>query len=154
MTHQEAAITKNEEQEKVNYLYMRFIDLLELPYKENKRVIDITCPLENEDVNYLSMRFMDFLELPYKENKKENKRVIDITCPLENEDKDFIVTITIKELNEKGVLKPSSEEVTLMTFLDFLNESDAREMDVTIPRWNEEVVVATIKISVQEKTVA
>jgi len=117
MTHQEAAITKNEEQEKVNYLYMRFIDLLELPYKENKRVIDITCPLENED-------------------------------------KDFIVTITIKELNEKGVLKPSSEEVTLMTFLDFLNESDAREMDVTIPRWNEEVVVATIKISVQEKTVA
>lgn len=115
MTHQEAAITKNEEQEKVNYLYMRFIDILEIPYKENKRAIDITCPLE---------------------------------------DKDVIVSITIKELNEKGVLKPSSEEVTLMTFLDFLNESDAREMDVTIPRWNEEVVVATIKISVQEKTVA
>ena len=110
-----AAITNHEEQEKVNYLSMRFLDILELPYKENKRVIDITCPLE---------------------------------------DKDVIVTISIKELNEKGVLKPSSEEVTLMTFLDYLNECDAREMDVTIPRLNGEVVVATIKISVQEKTVA
>ena len=115
MTHYEAAITNYEEQDKVNYLSMRFIDILELPYKENKRAIDITCPLE---------------------------------------DKDVIVSITIKELNEKGVLKPSSEEVTLMTFLDYLNECDAREMDVTIPRWNGEVVVATIKISVQEKTVA
>lgn len=115
MTHQEAAITKNEEQEKVNYLSMRFIDILELPYKENKRAIDITCPLE---------------------------------------DKEVIITISIKELNEKGVLKPSSEEVTLMTFLDYLSECEVREMDVTIPRLNGEVVVATIKISVQEKTVA
>lgn len=103
---------------------------------------------EQEKVNYLSMRFIDILELPYK----ENKRAIDITCPLE--DKDVIVSITIKELNEKGVLKPSSEEVTLMTFLDYLNECDAREMDVTIPRLNGEVVVATIKLSVKEKTVA
>lgn len=110
-----AAITNHEEQEKVNYLSMRFLDILELPYKENKRVIDITCPLE---------------------------------------DKDVIITISIKELNEKGVLKPSSEEVTLMTFLDYLNECDAREMDVTIPRLNGEVVVATIKISIKEKTVA
>ena len=110
-----AAITNHEEQEKVNYLSMRFLDILELPYKENKRTIDITCPLE---------------------------------------DKDVIITISIKELNEKGVLKPSSEEVTLMTFLDYLNECDAREMDVTIPRLNGEVVVATIKLSVQEKTVA
>lgn len=110
-----AAITNHEEQEKVNYLSMRFLDILELPYKENKRIIDITCPLE---------------------------------------DKDVIITISIKELNEKGVLKPSSEEVTLMTFLDYLNECDAREMDVTIPRLNGEVVVATIKLSVQEKTVA
>ncbi len=110
-----AAITNHEEQEKVNYLSMRFLDILELPYKENKRTIDITCPLE---------------------------------------DKDVIVSITIKELNEKGVLKPSSEEVTLMTFIDYLSECDAREMDVTIPRLNGEVVVATIKLSVQEKTVA
>ena len=110
-----AAITNHEEQEKVNYLSMRFLDILELIFKENKRVIDITCPLE---------------------------------------DKDVIITISIKELNEKGVLKPSSEEVTLMTFLDYLNECDAREMDVTIPRLNGEVVVATIKLSVQEKTVA
>lgn len=110
-----AAITNHEEQEKVNYLSMRFLDILELVFKENKRVIDITCPLE---------------------------------------DKDVIITITIKELNEKGVLKPSSEEVTLMTFLDYLNECDAREMDVTVPRLNGEVVVATIKLSVQEKTVA
>lgn len=110
-----AAITNHEEQEKVNYLSMRFLELLELVFKENKRAIDITCPLE---------------------------------------DKDVIVSITIKELNEKGVLKPSSEEVTLMTFLDYLNECDAREMDVTIPRLNGEVVVATIKLSVQEKTVA
>lgn len=110
-----AAITNREEQEKVNYLSMRFLDILELPYKENKRAIDITCPLE---------------------------------------DKDVIISITIKELNEKGVLKPSSEDLTLMTFLDCLNELDAREMDVTIPRLNGEVVVATIKLSVQEKTVA
>ena len=110
-----AAITNHEEQEKVNYLSMRFLDILELPYKENKRVIDITCPLE---------------------------------------DKDVIVTISIKELNEKGVLKPSSEDVTLMTFLDYLNECDAREMDVTIPRLNGEVVVATIEINIKEKTVA
>lgn len=110
-----AAITNHEEQEKVNYLSMRFLDILELPYKENKRAIDITCPLE---------------------------------------DKDVIVSITIKELNEKGVLKPSSEEVTLMTFLDYLNECDAREMDVTIPRLNGEVVVATIEISIKKKTVA
>lgn len=110
-----AAITNHEEQEKVNYLSMRFLDLLELVFKENKRVIDITCPLE---------------------------------------DKDVIITISIKELNEKGVLKPSSEDVTLMTFLDYLNECDAREMDVTIPRLNGEVVVATIKISTKEKTVA
>ena len=103
---------------------------------------------EQEKVNYLSMRFQDILELPYK----ENKRVIDITCPLE--DKDVIITISIKELNEKGVLDPSSEDLTLMIFLDCLNESDAREMDVTVPRLNGEVVVATIKISVQEKTVA
>ena len=110
-----AAITNHEEQEKVNYLSMRFLDILELPYKENKRAIDITCPLE---------------------------------------DKDVIVSITIKELNEKGVLKPSSEEVTLMTFLDYLNECDAREIDVTVPRLNGEVVVATIKVSIKEKTVA
>lgn len=105
---------------------------------------------EQEKVNYLSMRFIDILELPYK----ENKRAIDITCPLEDKDVDVIVSITIKELNEKGVLKPSSEEVTLMTILDCLNECDAREMDVTIPRLNGEVVVATIKISTKEKTVA
>ena len=41
-----------------------------------------------------------------------------------------------------------------MDFLDYLNECGAREMDVTIPRLNGEVVVATIKISVKEKTVA
>lgn len=110
-----AASTKHEEQEKVNYLSMRFLDILELPYKENKRAIDITCPLE---------------------------------------DKDVIVSITIKELNEKGVLDPSLEDLTLMVFLDYLNESDAREMDVTVPRLNGEVVVATIKVSIKEKTVA
>lgn len=103
---------------------------------------------EQEKVNYLSMRFLDILELPYK----ENKRVIDITCPLE--DKDVIVTISIKELNEQGVLKPSSENVTLMNFLDYLSEYGAREMDVTIPRLNGEVVVATIKIDANKKTVA
>ena len=103
---------------------------------------------EQEKVNYLSMRFLDILELLYK----ENKRAIDITCPLE--DKDVIVSITIKELNEQGVLKPSSENVTLMNFIDYLSEYGAREMDVTIPRLNGEVVVATIKISVKEKTVA
>lgn len=103
---------------------------------------------EQEKVNYLSMRFIDILELPYK----ENKRAIDITCPLE--DKDVIVTISIKELNEQGVLKPSSENVTLMNFLDYLSEYGAREMDVTIPRLNGEVVVATIKIDAKKKTVA
>lgn len=45
-----AAITNHEEQEKVNYLSMRFLDILELPYKENKRTIDITCPLEDKNV--------------------------------------------------------------------------------------------------------
>lgn len=103
---------------------------------------------EQEKVNYLSMRFIDILELPYK----ENKRAIDITCPLE--DKDVIVTISIKELNEQGVLKPSSENVTLMNFIDYLSEYGAREMDVTIPRLNGEVVVATIKIDAKKKTVA
>jgi hypothetical protein len=103
---------------------------------------------EQEKVNYLSMRFIDILELPYK----ENKRAIDITCPLE--DKDVIVTISIKELNEQGVLKPSSENVTLMNFLDYLSEYGAREIDVTVPRLNGEVVVATIKIDAKKKTVA
>lgn len=103
---------------------------------------------EQEKVNYLSMRFIDILELPYK----ENKRAIDITCPLE--DKDVIVTISIKELNEQGLLKPSSENVTLMNFIDYLSEYGAREMDVTIPRLNGEVVVATIKIDAKKKTVA
>lgn len=103
---------------------------------------------EQEKVNYLSMRFIDILELLHK----EDNQVIDITCPLE--DKDVIVTISIKELNEKGVLKPSSEEVTLMNFLDYLSEYGAREMDVTIPRLNGEVVVATIKIDAKKKTVA
>lgn len=103
---------------------------------------------EQEKVNYLSMRFLDILELLHR----ENKRAIDITCPLE--DKDVIVSITIKELNEKGVLKPISENVTLMNFLDYLSEYGAREMDVTIPRLNGEVVVATIKIDAKKKTVA
>ena len=37
--------------------------------------------------------------------------------------------------------------------IELLSECGAREIDVTIPRLNGEVVVATIKISVQEKTV-
>lgn len=110
-----AAITNHEEQEKVNYLSMRFLDILELPYKENKRAIDITCPLE---------------------------------------DKDVIVTISVEDLNEQGVLHPSFENKTLMDMIELLSECGAREIDVTIPRLNGEVVVATIKISVQEKTVA
>ena len=104
---------------------------------------------QQEKVNYLSMRFQDILELPYK----EDKRAIDITCPLG--DKDVIVSILIKEeLNEKGVLEPSSKDATLMDLIEYLSEYRAREIDVTVPRLNGEVVVATIKISVQEKTVA
>ena len=38
--------------------------------------------------------------------------------------------------------------------VNYLSEYGAREMDVTIPRLNGEVVVATIKLSVKEKTVA
>lgn len=110
-----AAITNHEEQEKVNYLSMRFLDILELPYKENKRVIDITCPLE---------------------------------------DKDVIVTISVKELDEQGTVHPSHENKTLMDIIDLLSEHRAREIDVTVPRLNGEVVVATIKISIKEKTVA
>ena len=41
-----AVNTLHEEQEKVNYLSMRFIDILELLHKENKRAIDITCTVE------------------------------------------------------------------------------------------------------------
>lgn len=104
---------------------------------------------EQEKVNYLSMRFLDILELPYK----ENKRVIDITCPLKN-GTDVIVSILVKELNEQGVLHPIHENKTLMNILELLSEYRAREIDVTVPRLNGEVVVATIKISVQEKTVA
>lgn len=110
-----AAITNHEEQEKVNYLSMRFLDILELPYKENKRAIDITCPLE---------------------------------------DKDVIITISVKELDEKGAVHPSHENKTLMDMIELLSEHRAREIDVTVPRLNGEVVVATIKLSVQEKTVA
>lgn len=110
-----AAITNHEEQEKVNYLSMRFLDILELPYKENKRVIDITCPLE---------------------------------------DKDVIVTISVKELDEQGTVHPSHEHKTLMNMIELLSEHRAREIDVTVPRLNGEVVVATIKISIKEKTVA
>lgn len=103
---------------------------------------------EQEKVNYLSMRFIDILELLHR----ENKRAIDITCPLE--DKDVIVTISVEDLNEQGVLHPSFENKTLMDMIELLSECGAREIDVTIPRLNGEVVVATIKISVQEKTVA
>ena len=104
---------------------------------------------QQEKVNYLSMRFQDILELPYKENKK----AIDIACSLG--DKDVIVSILIKkELNEKGELEPNSKDATLMNLLEYLSEYRAREIEVTVPRLNGDVVVATIKISVQEKTVA
>lgn len=104
---------------------------------------------EQEKVNYLSMRFLDILEILHK----ENKRAIDITCPLKN-GTDVIVSILVKELNEQGVLHPIHESKTLMNILELLSEYRAREIDVTVPRLNGEVVVATIKISVQEKTVA
>ena len=42
-----AVNTLHEEQEKVNYLSMRFLDILELLHRENKRAIDITCSLKN-----------------------------------------------------------------------------------------------------------
>ena len=108
----------------------------------------ITNHEEQEKVNYLSMRFLDILELPYK----ENKRTIDITCPLE--DKDVIVTISVKELDEQGAVHPSHENKTLMDIIELLSEHRAREIDVTVPRLNGEVVVATIKVSIKEKTVA
>lgn len=104
---------------------------------------------EQEKVNYLSMRFIDILELLHK----ENKRAIDITCPLKN-GTDVIVAISVKELNEQGVIRPSQDNRTLMNMIELLSEYHAREMDVTIPRLNGEVVVATIKISTKEKTVA
>lgn len=104
---------------------------------------------EQEKVNYLSMRFLDILEILHK----ENMRAIDITCPLKN-GTDVIVSILVKELNEQGVLHPIHENKTLMNILELLSEYRAREIDVTVPRLNGEVVVATIKISVQEKTVA
>lgn len=104
---------------------------------------------EQEKVNYLSMRFLDILEILHK----ENKRAIDFTCPLKN-GTDVIVSILVKELNEQGVLHPIHENKTLMNILELLSEYRAREIDVTVPRLNGEVVVATIKISVQEKTVA
>lgn len=104
---------------------------------------------EQEKVNYLSMRFLDILEILHK----ENKRAIDITCPLKN-GTDVIVSILVKELNEQGALHPIHENKTLMNILELLSEYRAREIDVTVPRLNGEVVVATIKISVQEKTVA
>ena len=104
---------------------------------------------EQEKVNYLSMRFLDILEILHK----ENKRAIDITCPLKN-GTDVIVSILVKELNEQGVLHTIHENKTLMNILELLSEYRAREIDVTVPRLNGEVVVATIKISVQEKTVA
>lgn len=104
---------------------------------------------EQEKVNYLSMRFIDILELLYK----ENKRAIDITCPLKN-GTDVIVSISVKELNEQGVLHPSQESKTLMNMIELLSEYHAREIDVTVPRLNGEVVEATIKLSVKEKTVA
>lgn len=49
MTH-EPAHKPHEEQEKVNYLSIRFIDILELLYKENKRAIDVTVPRLNGEV--------------------------------------------------------------------------------------------------------
>ena len=103
---------------------------------------------EQEKVNYLSMRFLDILELAFKENKQS----IEITCPLK--DKDVIVTISVKELDEQGTVHPSHENKTLMNMIELLSEYRAREIDVTVPRLNGEVVVATIKLSVQEKTVA
>lgn len=104
---------------------------------------------QQEKVNYLSMRFQDILELPYNENKK----AIDITCSLG--DKDVIVSILIKkELNEKGELEPNSKDATLMNLLEYLSEYRAREIEVTVPRLNGDVVVATIKVSIKEKTVA
>lgn len=104
---------------------------------------------EQEKVNYLSMRFIDILELLHK----ENKRAIDITCPLKN-GTDVIVSISVKELNEQGVLHPVHEDKTLMYILELLSEYRAREIDVTVPRLNGEVVVATIKLSVKKQTVA
>lgn len=103
---------------------------------------------EQEKVNYLSMRFIDILELLHR----ENKRAIDITCSLKN-GTDVIVSISVKELNKQGVLHPIYENKTLMDMIELLSEFRAREMDVTVSRLNREVV-ATIKISVQEKTVA
>lgn len=38
--------------------------------------------------------------------------------------------------------------------IELLSEHRAREIDVTVPRLNGEVVVATIKVSIKEKTVA
>ena len=104
---------------------------------------------EQEKVNYLSMRFIDILELLYK----ENKRAIDITCPLKN-GTDVILSISTKELNEQGVLHTSQENKTLMNMIELFSEYHAREIDVTVPRLNGEVVEATIKLSVKEKTVS
>ena len=104
---------------------------------------------EQEKVNYLSMRFIDILELLHR----ENKRAIDITCSLKN-GTDVIVSISVKELNKQGVLHPIYENKTLMDMIELLSEFRAREMDVTVSRLNGEVVVATIKVSIKEKTVA
>ena len=104
---------------------------------------------QQEKVNYLSMRFLDILELAYE----ENKRAIDITCPLKN-GTDVIVSISVKELNEQGVLHPVHENKTLMNMLELLSEYKAREIDVTVPRLNGEVVVATIKIDVNKNPFA
>lgn len=115
---------------------------------QHKQANTVNAPhKEQEKVNYLSMRFIDILELLYK----ENKRAIDITCPLKN-GTDVIITISVKELGEKGTLHPSHENKILMDMIELFSEYHAREIDVTVPRLNGEVVEATIELSVKKKT--
>ena len=109
-----AVNTLHEEQEKVNYLSMRFLDILELPYKENKRAIDITCPLEDKDV-IVTISVMELGEQGTVHPSHENKTLMDM-IELLSEHRAREIDVTIPRLNGEVVvatIKISVQEKTV-----------------------------------------
>lgn len=108
-----AVNTLHEEQEKVNYLSMRFIDILELPYKENKRAIDITCPLEDKDV-IVSISVKELNKQGVLHPIYENKTLMDM-IELLSEFRAREMDVTIPRLNREVVatIKISVQEKTV-----------------------------------------
>lgn len=109
-----AVNTLHEEQEKVNYLSMRFIDILELLHRENKRAIDITCSLKNGTDVIVSISVKELNKQGVLHPIYENKTLMDM-IELLSEFRAREMDVTVSRLNGEVVvatIKISTKEKT------------------------------------------